>query len=56
MKMTSNMKTNEDELKNEDILKICPPAQQKFANPLIIQSYLYFFNDLSPLQPHNKWC
>ena len=25
MKMTSNMKTNEDALKNEDILKNCPP-------------------------------
>ena len=25
MKMTSNMKMNEDALKNEDILKNCPP-------------------------------
>ena len=25
MKMTSNMKTNENELKNEDVLKNCPP-------------------------------
>ena len=33
MKMTSNMKTNENELKNEDVLKNCPPTQQQFCPP-----------------------
>ena len=31
--MTSNMKTNEDELKDEDVLKNCPPTQQQFCPP-----------------------
>ena len=55
MKITSNMKKNEDELKNDDIFKICPPNNH-FAPPLIIRSYRDVFNDLSPWQPHNKWC
>ena len=33
MKMTSNMKTNENELKNEDVLKNCPPPNNNFAPP-----------------------
>ena len=49
MKMTSNIKTNEDELKNEDVLKNCPLTQQQFcpALPLLLRYYLIFF--LRPL-------
>ena len=30
MKMTSNMKTDVDELKTEDVLKNCPPPHNNF--------------------------
>ena len=33
MKMASNIRTNEDELKNEDILKNWPPTQKQFCPP-----------------------
>ena len=61
--MTSNMKTKEDELKNEDVLKNCSPTQKRFCPPpppiAILPEFIwrpswigfYLFLAMSPGEP-----
>ena len=53
MKMTSNVKTNEDELKNDDVLKNCPPTAQQFCPPSYYD-ITWIFLTTSHLDSHTK--
>ena len=52
MKMTSNIKTNEDELKNEDVLKSCPPPNNNSPPPPFLITTLPDFLKTSHLDSH----
>ena len=52
MKMTTNMKTNEDELKKEDDLKICPPTQQQCCLPPSKYNNTWIFLTTSHFDSH----
>ena len=53
MKITSNMKTNQDELTNQNVLKNRPPTQQQFCPPsLSYYDITWFFFKTSHLDSH----